>query len=293
MSADVSDNERREVLQHAETCEACGDLRRLHEELEGTTIPEPQETELLQIRRGVLRSLRSEAAAGGFRGQWEWLPLPMLRPALVALSMVVLLGVGFAAGRIGSQAGNGASAITGSIERVAARNLQLAQSQDSPYSYSNVRLREVDSQTVRLRFDVATHLDLVRAKDDPLVAEVLVQSLVNPASVGTSLEAIDLVGSLQPKVRDALVVAMLEDESLAVRLKAISKLTANDSDVATQEALLEVLRSEASVTMRLLAIDHLTTHEVPADALRRALEEGWPEPGTAVYAKAEEYLRVF
>jgi hypothetical protein len=45
--------------------------------------------------------------------------------------------------------------------------------------------------------------------------------------------------------------------------------------------------------MRLLAIDHLTTYEVPAEALRTALEQGRPEPGTAVYAKAEKYLRVF
>ena len=187
------------------------------------------------------------------------------------------------------------ASLEGSIERAAAKNLRLTQSVESPFAYSNVRLQSVDDANVRLSFDVTTHLDLVRQKDDDLVTEVLVQSLVNQESVGTRLEAIDLATStsMQPKLRDALVVAMLEDSNLAVRLRAISKLTASGSDQTTQEALLQVLRSEDSVTMRLLAIDHLTTHDVSSEALRLALEQGRPEPGTAVYAKAEKYLRVF
>jgi hypothetical protein len=154
-------------------------------------------------------------------------------------------------------------------------------------------LQQIDAETVRLDFDVATHLDLVRDKYDPLVAEVLMQSLVSPATVGTRLEAIGLVKNLEPKVRDALVVAMLEDPNLAVRLKAISKLTANGGDFETHNALLDVLRTENSVTMRLLAIDYLTNNNVSAEALRDAVKEGRPEPGTAVYARAEKYLRVF
>jgi hypothetical protein len=294
MSSDVVEEERQRILRHAETCESCSELRHLHEGLESATLPEPPENDLLEVRRGVLRNLQTEAIGGERRDVWSWFELPIVKTALTTLSMIALLAVGFAAGRAGSLESEGfEGSITGSIERSAAGNLDLAQSRESPFTYSNVRLQTVDSETVRLGFDVATHLDLVRAKNDPLVAEVLVQSLVTPASVGTRLEAIDLVGSPEPKVRDALVVAMLDDPNLAVRLKALSKLTASGPDPATQAALLQVLRSETSVTMRLLAIDHLTTYEVPAEALRTALEQGRPEPGTAVYAKAEKYLRVF
>jgi hypothetical protein len=304
MSTDVDPKEARGVLRHTKMCESCRELLTVHQRLEMAELPDPPNADLLEVRRGVLRNLRTghlrtgRPRAGDATDDrtrfWNWLELPMMKPVFGVLATVALLAIGFVAGRTGIQeSALGADAIAGSISQAAAANLRLSQSQESPYAYSNVRLQDVGDGTVRLGFDVATHLDLVRSKDDPLVAEVLVQSLVNPASVGTRLEAIDLVGSLQPKVRDALVVAMLDDQNLAVRLKAISKLTADGTDAATQDALLEVLRQEPSVTMRLLAIDHLTNHDVSAAALRTALEQGRPEPGTAVYAKAEEYLRVF
>lgn len=299
MSTDVDTEEARGVLLHAKTCESCRGLLTVHQRLEMAELPDPPNADLLEVRRGVLRNLRTGHLRTGHAADdrsrfWSWLELPMMKPAYGVLATVALLAIGFVTGRMGIQeSALGADAIAGSISQAAAANLRLSQSQESPYAYSNVRLQPVGDGTVRLAFDVATHLDLVRSKDDPLVAEVLVQSLVNPASVGTRLEAIDLVGSLQPKVRDALVIAMLDDQNLAVRLKAISKLIADGTDATTQDALLEVLRQEPSVTMRLLAIDHLTNHDVPAAALRTALEHGRPEPGTAVYAKAEEYLRVF
>jgi len=74
---------------------------------------------------------------------------------------------------------------------VAARNADFEDVANSPYVYSNVQVGESSGEKIRLSFDVSRHLDLDLAKSDPLVTEVLVQSLIQPASIGTKLKAID------------------------------------------------------------------------------------------------------
>jgi hypothetical protein len=144
-----------------------------------------------------------------------------------------------------------------------------------------------------LSFDVSTHLELVRDKSDPLVAEILVQSLVNPAPVGTRLEAISLVRSMEPKVRGALIAAMLEDESLPVRIAALEKLVGQPIDPATEAAFLKVLEIEESVQMRLLAIDYLAKERVAPEVLESAILAGQPEAGSALFVRAQDYFAKF
>ena len=311
MDTEVAEDERQKIFDHAETCPSCGELRKLHDYLEKLGMPEPEESELLQIRRSVMRSVRSELAAGGSGGMRRWLgdslsgSLSGVRatPVFAMLAVgILLLAIGYVAGRWPASesvavADSDPTSITGQLEYAAARNQRSTGGADSPFVYSNVRLQEVDPSAVRLMFDVTAQLDVVRAKDDPLVAEILVQSLLNHESVGTRLAAIEAAGRLEPAVRDALITSMLEDESLAVRLKAISKLTAElgvgGGDEVVQDALLEVLRREESVQLRLLAIEHLARERVSPEALRAAVSVGRPEPGTAIYAKANDYVRDF
>lgn len=303
MDGEASDRERREALEHTATCASCHDLRQLHESLAQMQVPEPDEVDLLAVRRAVMRTVRNQ---GGAARSWGWgdsAPFsPLIRTAVASVAVMGLLAVGIGLGRwsspgpaFGSEAD--AMSITGQVELAAARAQEIGILPGNRFVYSNVQIDEVDAKSVRLAFDVSTRLDLVRTKDDPLVAEVLVQSLVNRAPIGARLDAIEAVQRLEPRVRDALIASMLADQSLAVRLKAISKLTAEPGvesrDEALREALLEVLRREKSVQMRLVAIDYLTRHDVAPDALRSALDEGRPEPGTAVYASAQEYLRTF
>jgi hypothetical protein len=195
--------------------------------------------------------------------------------------------------RVDARLVNSSEAIAGQLEFAAVRNRRIEQSANSPYTFSDLRVREVDQGRVALSFDVATHLELVREKSDPLVSEILVQSLVNPSPVGTRLEAIALARSIEPKVRDALIVAMLEDESFAVRLGALEKLVAKPLSPEVEGALLQVLESEETVQMRLLAIDYLAQERVAPELVESAILLGQPEPGSAVFARAQDYFARF
>ncbi|MDH3744843.1 MAG: hypothetical protein OES47_07060 [Acidobacteriota bacterium] len=289
-------NEIGDLEGHVAGCPVCSELYEVHRQLAGVDLKsvEPADADLLELRRGVLRKVRNEPARE--RG-WGPISAFFARPAFAAALAAVLLVVGFFVGVGGPRGMQSPSApketLTEGIELAASQSHRLAESENSPYLYSNVQVKELDSDTIALSFDVSTHLDLIRQKDDPLVTEVLVQSLVNRSPLDTRLEAISLAPSLEPKVQDALIAALLEDDNLAVRLKALDRLAADPSEPQVRAAFLDVLKREESVQLRLLAIDNLTAGQVPPEALTAALAEGRPEPGTAIAARARTYLADF
>ncbi|MFQ5528323.1 MAG: anti-sigma factor family protein [Thermoanaerobaculia bacterium] len=304
MGGDSSTEERAKVMRHLAECDACADLFAIHAELDDMELPAAAESELLTMRREVLRSIRKSED----RETSTWWPslAAQLKPwgalamAAVALVLGILIGRWPSADRLFERAqredtrlANSNEAIAGQLEFAALRNRRMEESANSPYTFSDLRVREIDEGRVELSFDVATHLELVRDKSDPLVSEILVQSLVNPAPVGTRLEAISLVRSREPKVRDALIVAMLEDESLPVRLGALEKLVDEPIDGETEAAFLQVLESEESVQMRLLAIDYLAKERVAPEMVESAILSGQPEPGSAIFVRAQDYFAKF
>jgi hypothetical protein len=256
-------------------------------------IPAPGEESMLQMRREVLRTLRREKVDSA---RSHGLGRLIAQPVFAVLAGCALLAGGYVAGRAGSIGIGAAGAID--FESAVVRQLADGEAGDqAPLSWSNLRLDQAGEGYVRVRFDATTKVDVVRSKDDPLVVDLLGRALLDRRSIGTKLEAIQIAERPAPAVKTALVAAMLRDENLAVRLKALSQLTSGDGGDRTDEivmsALLEVLRNEASVQMRLLAVDYLTGAGIAPDVLREALTAGRPEPGTAVRAKAERYLLTF
>ncbi len=305
MSGDSSIESRGSVMKHLAECEDCADLFAVHAELEDIELPEAAESELLTLRRDVIRSIR-KSSSRDVAAWWQSLLVARLRPsaalalAVGALVAGVTLGRWPTADRVFERAqredtrlANSTEALAGQLEFAALRNRRVEESANSPYTFSDLRVRETADDRVALSFDVATHLELIREKSDPLVSEILVQSLVNPAPVGTRLEAISLVRSMEPKVRDALIVAMLEDESLPVRIASLEKLVAVPIDPSTEAAFLKVLEKEETVQMRLLAIDYLAKERVAPQMVESALLSGRPEPGSAVFARAQDYFAKF
>jgi hypothetical protein len=156
-----------------------------------------------------------------------------------------------------------------------------------------VNVSEVDPSTVELKFDVSRHMEMKLPKRDPLVAEVLVQSMLQPNGVGEKLSAISASEDLRdPKLRPALVRTMLTDDNVAVRLKAQEKLLEQPPDAQVQNAMLDVLRKDNSVQMRLVAIDYLTRHQVAPQILRKAVETGEQEGSSVLYLRTSEYTKV-
>lgn len=305
MSGDSTSKERAEVMRHLAECEDCADLFAIHAELEDLELPVVVEAEFLALRRDVLRSIRKETV-GGARGWLRRLGIAGLRPSVALAVASGALVAGFLLGRWPSadraferahqedlRRANSTQAIAGQLEFAAVRNRRVEESANSPYTFSDLQVREVDESRLALSFDVSTHLELVRDRSDPLVAEILVQSLVNPAPVSTRLEAISLVTSMEPKVNDALVVAMLDDDSLSVRLGALEKLLGQPIDPALEAAFLKVLETEESVQMRLLTIDHLAKERVAPERIESAVLSGRPEPGSAILFRAQDYFAKF
>ncbi len=138
---------------------------------------------------------------------------------------------------------------------------------ESPFRYSNLRLREAGAGALAVTVDVEAQLDLVRPKNDPLVSDILANSLVSDDSLGTRLKAVRLAGG-SPRLREALASAALGDPEPSVRLKALERLIEEDvTSTETQEVLLAVLSREESVAMRLLALDAIEDDYLGSDLL--------------------------
>jgi hypothetical protein len=282
------------LLDHVERCSSCEELFELHHDLSDPrfNLSEPEQEELLGVRRAVLREIRTarpRARAGWFGA----LPrIGSLRPALAVGLGVLLLAAGYLAGRDASERSlPGREALVSGIDRAARVGAAKGELVASPYVYSNVRLRDAGGGRVDLSFDVATRVDLVRRRDDPLVSEIVVQAMLQDEALGTRLKAVSHADrTLDVRVKDALILAMLGDPDLPVRLKALTKLASGPTDSDVETAMLEVVGYDESVQMRLLAIDFLAETRVRPELLTQAIDAGPPDQRYVVYARALTYI---
>jgi len=299
-TGEASEEERETLLEHLESCLDCSDLFEAVGKLKNAKFsPEPSDKELLSMRRAVIRAVRHEtdrreshirvAAASFFR-----------QPLVVGALALVMLAIGFF---LGGRAWvpevpqdmvseiPPSDSFTSSIQTVARSHNSYKDIVNSPFVYTNVRVAEGNEGMVNLSFDVSRHLDLTLKRRDPLVTEVLVQSLIEPSGVGTRLNAIAIADNvLDAKVKKSLIVAMLHDENLAVRMTAQSKLVEHPGDPEIVDSFLAVLEQEPSVRMRLVAIDYLTNSKIQPERLRQAITAGTREGSEAVLVKANQYL---
>lgn len=297
-AGELSGAERAAVMGHVEACDDCSAHYALLEEIAAREAAEPDDAEFGAMRGAVLRTIRRERRAGAalFR-------LPYAAAIALAVAGAALFAAGgWFAGRSGvgpgpsrlAPAGNPDIVLARQMQSEARRNTGLEDVENSPFRYANVKVEDAGEERVRLSFDVSRHLELTLGKNDPLVTEVLVQSMLDAGSVGAKLEAIDRAENvLDPRVRGALVKAMLGDPNLGVRLQAQEKLAARPGDPEVADALLAVLEKEESVQMRLVAIDYLTRSRVDPQRLEKAVEAGEPAGRGAVRVKAQDYITSF
>lgn len=275
---------------HVAKCIECAaDLDLVDRLSDETIIPEPAETDLARMRRGVMREIEA----------------PRRRNVARWIAAAAVLAVTFAGGLlvgnrrmpdsrpIAAAPSLRSDAMASEIHTAATRHRRIEDVENSPFLYANVQVSEVDERTLELRFDVSRHMEMKLPKRDPLVAEILVQSMLQPNDVGEKLSAISASEDLRdPKLRPALVKTMLTDENVAVRLKAQEKLVEQPADAQVQSAMLDVLRKDNSVQMRLVAIDYLTRHHVAPQVLRQAVETGDQEGSSVLYLRTSAYTKV-
>jgi len=298
---EASEGERETLLDHLELCADCDDIFEAVGRLRSAEIhPEPTGEELLSMRRAVIREIRHERSRKEVRNGFS-LASFLTRPAFVGVLAFVMLASGYllGGGRAPEAGTAGVPAVTATgedgfasaIKTVAQSHNEYEDIINSPFSYANVRVAEGDAGEVNLSFDVSRHLELSLKRDDPLVTEVLVQSLIQSSGVDTRLNAISIArGAPDPKVKRSLIVAMLNDQNLAVRMTAQLRLVEQIGDPDVSDALLAVLEKEPSVQMRLVAIDYLTSADVQPELLERAIMAGEAEGSEAIFVRATQYL---
>jgi len=289
LAGEMTASEQETFLRHARTCETCDSLVRLDAELREAPPSAPLTAlESNSVRVAVLRRLRSDRERRSTRRpRWAL-------AASLAAAAVLLLAVGVAAGRLWARrtAGPNSETLTALITQAAIGSRTLAEIENSPYSFTNVAFRVVNDERVMVSFDVSRHLELTAHRSDPLVRQLVVQAVLNPSPVGSRLKAISYAEGIADRaVVDALRRAMLDDSSVAIRLRALAALAPRKTDPEVQSALLTVLATSDSVPLRLQAIDYLVEGRVDPQKMRAALATLDPVDDAAALVKASGYIR--
>lgn len=288
--SDKPDAERKEkLLAHSKDCPECADLIALHNSLKNSKewLISPVEADFLALRHNVIRNIRLQKRKSiiiKIMSFWR-------QPAL-AYSMALLLTIGaFILGQRWSQRPTVAEhGILQKIDHSARTHFTLEQVKNSPYVFSNVRIKAMDEQQITLSFNVSTHLEMTRSIADPLVKDILAQSILYSPSEGQRLNYISFSERIiDPKIKEALLFALENDTELPVRLRAMNALLSYARDEQIEEAFLKILRQEESMQMRLLAIDYLTQNNIDAHILERELGVATTQNNTAILMKVQAY----
>jgi hypothetical protein len=252
------------------------------------------DAELAAVRVAVLRQARIDAAAPP---RTRWWSLPPLRLAIAGAAALALFVVGALVGRAGSGGALARDPLARELQRAALARTTAHDALESPFTYANVSVEPGASGRLRLEFDVSTHVVVERPTNDPLVGEVVAQTLLAGASpLAGKLQAIAVADRvLDSRVRDALAESAENDPSAVVRLKAFAELAdrpgGDDGDQRTSHVALRLLTNERSVELRLAAIDYLTGNHVDRAALRRALDAADPATRGPLLVRASQYLQ--
>ena len=213
--------------------------------------------------------------------------------ATLAAIAVIAIGVaGFLTGQRTVRWDPPSDTLLADLEMLARNHRSFADAEGSPYLFSNVRLRPSGDGSVALSFEVSTHLEVRRPAQDPLVREVLVQSLLDRSSIGARLDALELAPSvMDPKVNQAILHTLRRDANQAVRLRALGILAQQPATPEVVAAFVEVLENDESVQMRLLAIDYLGASGMSPETLRGTILESQSESAIpALLARAHQSI---
>jgi hypothetical protein len=295
LAGELPPAEQAKLWEHARACPACSAVLELHHRLEDPEAvpPLPSETEFQSMRRAVLERLGPAAAPGSRPSlRRDLATLFRAHPALAAGVAAVLLAAVFLTGRWSARpAADPDGHLLGAIQAQARQEQGLAGYWDSPFVYSNVTFRPGADGRLALSFDVTRHVSLVTAEDSPVAREVMVHAILDSSSLGPRLKAISLSeGVADERLQEALIFALHNDPSLAVRRKALAVLVRYPADPDIEAALLETLRNDEAVQLRLEALDGLAERRTDPAVIRRALPTGTRPGDAAVRQEAARRL---
>lgn len=279
IAGEINPENEQALRKHIETCQECRQLVEAHFQLTAQSIHlrEAAPEDFMKVRQNVIRTIRNRQAAPKITWYYtiaDYIPSFFAKPAvIVPLATIMFIAGFFLHSVILPPASQPDSNLIQQLNYTAKRNTDLHQVENSPYIFSDVRISDVNGDQIALGFNVSTHLELTRSKNDPLVKEVIAQAVLNPASLGNRLKAISYSEEIMdPKVKEALIFILLNDDNLAIRVKAMTSLANYPFDKATQDALLKIIKGDDPTQLRLLAIDYLTNQKLNKQTLEDAIK---------------------
>jgi hypothetical protein len=293
LSGKLSPAEQEALHTHIAECSECHALYTIHTALDkiSLTPPVPEKEEFAHMRRQVLAKIRSAKQLKmqiDFSALWQSIRTNAWRPA-VAFSLVL----GFLLGRImPTEDSNLGERIIESVSLLASQSKTLFSEDKSGYSYSNVTFKESSPDEIQMSFDVSTHVDVVRDKQDPLVKEIMAQTLLSPGNTGTRLKAISSMEHLPDlKYKQSLIHAFQNDPSPAVRMAAINKLRQFPKDQEIALAMKDVIKNEENFKMRRDALEYLKKAEMDPDSLKSIIRSLDIQKSRPIIIKAEKSFK--
>ena len=270
IAGEISEEEIFILNEHTAHCGTCRDMVELHNRFNSGELPfpEPDKKLLKLMRHSILNDLNRKKTT--YPERLSLLLKQFFTKPALAVSFALLMFVsGIFIPRLWQ---NEEQVILGQIKQVAYTNKSFEDVENSPYIFQNVKFKALNNNRIALSFDLLTHIDIIRSKDDPIVKEALAQSLLTSKGIGGRLKAISFTDQvISPKIKEGLIHTMLNDENIAVRLKTIESLRPYKKDKDVQKALLDVLKKEKSVPMRLLAVELLTGVKNEPEAVMKEL----------------------
>jgi hypothetical protein len=293
IAGEINAEEHSNLKSHTDSCKDCMELYTTNIVLSKTNHPieQAEELDFDIMRKRVIESIEKGpkcSFTSKFQKFLDSVVLFINKPeyAVAAITLIV----GFFLGRALPPDENGVTGgILKQISSIAEQNTYFSDTQKSPYRFTNVSMKQIDNDKIEMSFDVSTTLEIVREKNDPLVKEVITQTMMEPENVGSNLKAISYSESLtDKKIKQALIYSMHNAPITAVRLKSMESLMNYKMDPEIQEAFIKVLLEENTIQMNLMAIDYLTQNNYNADSLKSIIDEIDPKKSTAIFVRAKK-----
>ena len=293
ISSNLDDKQKAALDKHISECKECADFLLIHQKLAQSkqTIPVPNEDDFRKMRQNIIRRIRiSESVPENNLVNWVKALFTRVEFAYSLAALILIFSVyQYVVPEV--QENKIPTDLIEQIDYTAKQNQSLADIENSPYTYSNVEIKDIGDQQISLGFNVSTYIELTRDKNDPLVKEILAQSIMSSQQTGARLNTISYTEKLiDPKLKETLVYVLLNDPELAVRLKALNILTKYSNDSQLQDAFLNVLKNEESVQMRLSVLDYLTAHKVDTSLILNELSNATTQINQPVLLKARKYV---
>ncbi len=299
LAGEIDSGDEVKLFDHIKDCIACQEVFQIHQSLADPQLdlPLPKSQEFVKIREKVLSKIRqreSREPLSWYHNILEYFRFSFYKPVVAAALILIVFFLGFfSRGFLIENQLQSKANLLRNIKHTAVKNTDLKAVENSPYIFRNVQFHEIDENNIALSFEVSSHVELIGSKNDPLVKEVLVQSLLNPEPLGTRLKSVSLTRDIiDPKIKQALIFTLQHDQSLAVRMQALSCLMDYRDDKEIQEACLKLLKEEESVNMRLMAIDFLIQTNINDQALENTIPYLELGRDAAVRHKLNQYLNV-